>query len=117
MFLLKFPLITHFLLAALYTALLGLGLYPLFELNGTLVGAVIVSAFFYGREAGQREHDLKRRGWNPFLAWLGTALFFAWSGSNRWQWITPTIASVLVYLAAWWFLYRPFGKSVLTYLA
>jgi hypothetical protein len=48
-----------------------------------------VGAYFEGREAGQREHDLKHftqagemETWSPFEAWAGSAFFFGWSLPN-----------------------------------
>ena len=61
-----------------------------------VAAAMIVSAFFYGREAGQREHDLKNAGAaGPVMAWLGSLLMFRWSLDNLFQWLSPTLAVVL----------------------
>ncbi|WP_060772463.1 hypothetical protein [Methylobacterium sp. AMS5] len=87
--LLSLPLLTHFLLAALYTAAIGVPLWFAYGMHGLLVAAALVSTFFYGREAGQREHDLKRSGVHGLRAWLGATFLFLWSRSNVIQWLVP----------------------------
>lgn len=109
---LAYPLVTHFLLASLYLAVVGLPAAYLFGIWGLVVSAICVSVFFYGREAGQREHDLKNLGVNPWLAWLGSEFAFKWSRSNVLEWASPTIAvalGVLIYWTSWAFGFLSFS--------
>jgi hypothetical protein len=58
-----------------------------------VLGAFTVSATYYGREAGQREHDLKNTGTKPAIAALGALFMFLWSGSNVLQWLVAAAGS------------------------
>lgn len=92
------PLVTHTLLAAAYTLAIAvvLGLFQV--AHAQIFGALIASAFFYGREAGQREHDLKHM--TPPIAgipaWLGAEFFYRWDADNRAQWLVAAGSSAAV---------------------
>lgn len=112
------PYITHPLLAVggflalagALTALLGaLGVttVPMW-LFVLVVPALVIATLYFGREAGQREHDLKNAGWKPVTAYLGAILTFGWSAANFAQFAVAagaTIALCLlgVALHAWGF--------------
>jgi hypothetical protein len=90
------PLVTHTLLAALYTLALGSAFTALGLPYSWLVAALVVSTFFFGREAGQREHDLKRAGTGPVIAWLGAEFAFKWDRDNLAQWLVAAGSSAAV---------------------
>lgn len=95
-FILAHPSASHALIASLEAVLGILALRLLGAPQPEILAAAVVIAIYYGREAGQREHDLKNQGWAPVRAWLGAALFFGWSTANVQQWVAPTIAALTV---------------------
>lgn len=106
--LLKMPLLTHALLAYAYTMIIGSVLVLLKQPHPGIWGAVLASLFFYGREAGQREHDLKHATppWSGVMAWLGAEFLFGWAWSNVQDWLaavggTFVALALLVYLFGW----------------
>jgi hypothetical protein len=99
------PLITHTLLAAGYTLLIATVLGLLHVAHAPIIATLIVSPFWYGREAGQREHDLKNMGVSPLWAWLGAEFAFKWDVSNAQQWgvaagSSAVVATILTILGA-----------------
>ncbi|RYE91579.1 MAG: hypothetical protein EOO77_48070 [Oxalobacteraceae bacterium] len=76
-----------------------MALVPLMQFLGLpiWVGAVMVSILFFGREAGPREHQLKRQ-MGPVKAWLGAETAVLWTGRNWMEWLTPTLAAAAVVL-------------------
>jgi hypothetical protein len=102
------PLITHTLLSAGYTLVIAsvLGLFNV--AYAPIIGALIVSTFFYGREAGQREHDLKHMTppTSAVVAWLGAEFAFKWDGSNFAQWgvaagSSAAVATIITVAEGW----------------
>lgn len=89
------PLISHPLLAILYLLVLA----PLIALTGLsnpdIIAALVVSVLFFGREAGPREHQLKRT-MGPIRAWLGAEFCFLWTRQNWLEWSLPTLAVIAV---------------------
>ncbi|SDN91212.1 hypothetical protein SAMN05216360_112174 [Methylobacterium phyllostachyos] len=65
--------------------------------------ALLVSTYYYGREAGQREHDIKHAGWDAVQAHLGAEFLYGWSWPNLQQWVAPTCAAWMVAGALYWF--------------
>lgn len=55
--------------------------------------ALVVSTYYFGREAGQREHDIKHAGWDAVQAHLGAEFLYGWSPENLQQWVAPTGAA------------------------
>jgi hypothetical protein len=96
------PLISHPLLAALYTVVLGFAAKAVHLSYPWVVAAIVVSAFWYGREAGQREHDLKNMGVRPIPAWLGAEFAYRWNGANWAQWLVAAASSAAVAAALTW---------------
>jgi hypothetical protein len=94
------PLVTHTLLAAAYTLLISTVLGLVHVAHGQIIAALIVSTFFYGREAGQREHDLKHMTppTSGVMAWLGAEFIFKWDISNAQQWGVAAGSSAAVAL-------------------
>lgn len=90
------PLVTHTLLAALYTLLIALVLGLLKVAHGPIIATLMVSPFWYGREAGQQEHDLKHTGTSPLMAWLGAEFAFLWTRDNWLQWLVAAGSSAAV---------------------
>jgi hypothetical protein len=92
------PLVTHTLLAALYTLTLGSAFTALGLPYSWIAAALVISTFFYGREAGQREHDLKHLTppTSPVMAWLGAEFAFKWDASNFAQWLVAAGSSAAV---------------------
>ena len=68
------------------------------------LAALVVSTYYFGREAGQREHDIKHAGWDAVQAHLGAEFLFGWSLPNLQQWLAPTCTAWTV--AAAFFLVR-----------
>lgn len=69
-----------------------------------------VAGYFEGREAGQREHDLKgvllapsTGPWSPMKAWAGSAFFFGWSLPNLAQAAAGIVPVLLVTVLAAWY--------------
>jgi hypothetical protein len=90
------PLVTHTLLAALYTFVVALVLKAVGFPLPAVVATLMVSPFWYGREAGQREHDLKHAGTSPIMAWLGAEFAFKWDRDNLAQWLVAAGSSAAV---------------------
>jgi hypothetical protein len=108
-FIIKRPLLSHAVLSFLDLVLFSLVitglviagrallpvLLPALVLDRNAVclflAACFVSLYYFAREAGQREHDLKNQGWSPVSAWLGATLMFGWGKDNVWQWVVPTL--------------------------
>ena len=92
------PLASHVVIAALETYVLAtlgrLGGLP----HPAICAAVVVSTFYYGREAGQHEHDLKHATppKSPFLAFAGASFGFLWGLDNLVQWLVAAAASSAV---------------------
>jgi len=98
------PYVTHPLLAVagflVLAGLLQLG----FNLAGVtavpawafvlVVPALVMSTLYFGREAGQTEHDLKNRGWGGVSAYLGAILTFGWAGANFAQFAVAAVAVI-----------------------
>jgi len=55
--------------------------------------ALVVSTYYFGREAGQREHDIKHAGWDAVQAHLGAEFLYGWSLPNLQQWLAPTLTA------------------------
>lgn len=98
------PYVTHPLLAAAGFLILA-GLFQIgFSLAGIetvpvwvlilAVPALVMATLYFGREAGQTEHDLKNRGWGGFSAYLGAILTFGWSGANFAQFAVAAAAAI-----------------------
>lgn len=103
------PLITHPLISSLEAFALtmilslarGLGLdvaigFPIH--HAPVLAALVVSAFYCGREAGQREHDLKHLSppKGAVMACLGAQFLFLWSRDNLVQWLVAAGATSVV---------------------
>lgn len=103
------PYVSHPLIAAglaavfivvVDTALKALGITQVpVAVFAAVLGAVAVSSTYYGREAGQREHDLKNAGTKQPWAALGSLFMFLWSGSNVLQWLVAAAGSAAVAVA------------------
>lgn len=72
--------------------------------HAPVVAALVVSTFYYGREAGQREHDLKHGipAASPLMAFLGAEYGFRWGLDNLLQWLaaagaTSAVAAALTF--------------------
>lgn len=89
-YLVDHPLISHAVLGGTY----ALALTPIV---GAIPAALVVSALFFGREAGQREHQLKRT-LTPVRAWVGATFCLGWTRMNWLEWLTPTLAAIGVAL-------------------
>ncbi|RYD61016.1 MAG: hypothetical protein EOP83_18045 [Verrucomicrobiaceae bacterium] len=85
-YLIDHPLVSHAVLGGTY----ALALTPIV---GPSIAALIVSVLFFGREAGQREHQLKRTQ-PPIRAWIGAAFCLGWTRMNWLEWLTPTLAAI-----------------------
>lgn len=94
-FLTKNPLVSHGVLALVDVMILTLGFFhPLLGALGAVWAASLVSVFFYGREAGQLEHDFKRDGVSPVKAWARATFLYGWPWTNIVQWLVPTFMAV-----------------------
>ena len=87
------PAMSHALTALPETAGLALALTALRWPRPEAAAAVIVSTYYYGREAGQREHDVRHAGWDAVQAHLGAEFLYGWSIPNLQQWVAPTCAA------------------------
>ena len=99
------PAASHALTAILETAGMAAALILLRTPRPEGTAALLVSPYYYGREAGQREHDIKHAGWDAVQAHLGAEFLYGWSMPNLEQWIAPTcaawaVAAVLVLIQA-----------------
>jgi hypothetical protein len=103
------PYLTHPLTALLRFAIVYTILY--FTFPGYLgphhaacaLAAVYVIGYYEGREAGQREHDLKHliNAWKGFTAWLGAFFYFGWAGANFAQALAGIIPVIVVAALLW----------------
>jgi hypothetical protein len=98
------PATSHALTAILETAGMAIALILLRSPRPEAVAALVVSTYYFGREAGQREHDIKHAGWDAVQAHLGAEFLFGWSLPNLQQWLAPTCTAWTV--AAAFFLVR-----------
>lgn len=91
------PLASHAVVSTLEALALTLALRLIGHANAPIVAAVIVSAFYYGREAGQREHDLKHQvpPVPAFAAFLGAEFGVKWGLDNLKQWLAAAGATAL----------------------
>jgi hypothetical protein len=96
------PAASHALTAILETAGMALALGALRGPRPEATAALVVSTYYYGREAGQREHDIKHAGWDAVQAHLGAEFLYGWSLPNLQQWVAPTCTAwavaALIYL-------------------
>ncbi len=92
------PSISHVLTASVEVIGVMLVMRLLNFHDPEFIAAALVSAFYYGREAGQREHTLKHRGAAPLRADLGAKFLFGWGRANVIQWIAPTLAVLAIAL-------------------
>lgn len=110
------PYWTHPLVAAIETLVLfamlhfglpALGVHsiPVFVFC-VVLPAVIVSTFYYGREAGQREHDLKHATppSGEVAAFFKAEYALGWSIDNWLQWLVAAAATVFVALVLFFLL-------------
>jgi hypothetical protein len=102
-FLVARPTLSHAVIAALETYVLAT-LATLFKLPyPPILAHLIVSTFYYGREAGQHEHDLKHSGTKPLLAFAGSEFGFLWGLDNLVQWLAALGGSAAVAAALYFF--------------
>ncbi|KTS05954.1 hypothetical protein SB2_16240 [Methylobacterium radiotolerans] len=87
------PAMSHALTAIPETAGVAAALILLRSPRPEGVAALVVSTYYYGREAGQREHDIKHAGWDAVQAHLGAEFLYGWSLPNLQQWVAPTCAA------------------------
>jgi hypothetical protein len=92
-FMIANPATSHALTAVLETAGVAAALILLRSPRPEGTAALLVSTYYYGREAGQREHDIKRAGWDAVQAHLGAEFLYGWSLPNLQQWLAPTVAA------------------------
>jgi hypothetical protein len=105
-FMIANPATSHALTAVLETAGVAAALILLRSPRPEGTAALLVSTYYYGREAGQREHDIKHAGWDAVQAHLGAEFLYGWSVPNVQQWLAPTaaawaVAAALVLIRAW----------------
>jgi nitrogen fixation-related uncharacterized protein len=88
------PLISHVLLSSTEALALTLAGHLAGVPHAPILAAVIVSTFYYGRESGQREHDLKHMTppRSAGMAVLGS-FGFLWSLDNLVQWLAAAGAT------------------------
>jgi hypothetical protein len=102
------PYVSHPLLAVVDSLIL-IGLSALiFRLTGIetipawlfaiIVPCIAVSAVYYGREAGQREHDLKHTvpPHSQLVAFFGGKYPILWTGENWLQWLVAVAGAVVL---------------------
>jgi hypothetical protein len=85
-YLVDHPLASHAVLGGTYALVLT-------PIVGPVTAALIVSVLFFGREAGQREHQLKRT-LSPIRAWIGASFCVGWTRMNWLEWLTPTLSAI-----------------------
>ncbi|APT31936.1 rlpA-like protein [Methylobacterium phyllosphaerae] len=92
------PCASHAVIAALETVALTLAGQLVGLAHPACIAALVVSTFYYGREAGQREHDLKHATspTTPLIAFLGAEYGFRWGVDNLKQWLAAAISATLV---------------------
>ena len=89
-FMIANPAASHALTAALETVGVAVAMVALRGPRPEVTAALVVSSYYYGREAGQREHDLKHAGWEAVEAHLGAEFLYGWTLPNLQQWVAPT---------------------------
>ena len=87
------PATSHAMTATLETLGLAVAVILLRGPRPEATAALVVSTYYYGREAGQREHDIKHAGWDAVQAHLGAEFLYGWSFENLEQWLAPTCAA------------------------
>ena len=92
-FMIANPAASHGLTALLETAGMSAAMILLRTPRPEGTAALLVSTYYYGREAGQREHDIKHAGWDAVQAHLGAEFLYGWSLPNLEQWVAPTCAA------------------------
>lgn len=95
-FMIANPAASHALTALLETAGMSAAMILLRTPRPEGTAALLVSTYYYGREAGQREHDIKHAGWDAVQAHLGAEFLYGWSLPNLEQWVAPTCAAWVV---------------------
>lgn len=95
------PLLTHPLVAAADTAILAIAAHyglPLLGLSipyTAIIAAIVVSAVYFGREADQREHELKNyKGWSPIGAFLVGKYLLGLSAESIAQWLVAAAGAL-----------------------
>ena len=97
------PAASHALTAVLETTGMAAALILLRTPRPEGTAALLVSTYYYGREAGQREHDLKHAAWDAVQAHFGAEFLYGWSLPNLEQWVAPTgsawaVAALIIWL-------------------
>ena len=87
------PATSHAMTATLETLGLAALMIRLRGPRPEATAALVVATYYYGREAGQREHDIRHAGWDAVQAHLGAEFLYGWSGANLEQWLAPTCAA------------------------
>jgi uncharacterized membrane-anchored protein len=103
------PYITHPLTALLRFAIVFAIIFLTFTgylgpIHAAIVGAALYTIGYYeGREAGQREHDLKHlvNAWNGFWAWLGSFIWFGWAKENIFQALAAIVPVIIAAVILW----------------
>ena len=95
-FMIANPATSHAMTATLETLGLALAMILLRGARPEATAALVVSTYYYGREAGQREHDIRHAGWDAVQAHLGAEFLYGWSPENLEQWLAPTVAAWMV---------------------
>lgn len=95
------PSVSHAVVAAAETAVLAVALGALHIPYAQVVAALVVSTMYFGREAGQLEHDLKHGTTShgvvgPFMAFVGAEFGLYWSRDNWVQWLAAAGGSAAV---------------------
>jgi ABC-type antimicrobial peptide transport system permease subunit len=104
-FLVSRPLVSHSVVAVVMSvAFVALFYYCGIPFFGWLT-FVIVSAYFYGRESGQNEHDcIQKEGYSSSAAFFGNLLPILFHGSNWSQFALPTIVTGVISVTAQYYL-------------
>lgn len=90
-------LLSHAALAGLYSLVLFGVIYSVASLeHACSIPFLIVTVFFFGREAGQWEHDFKRDGVDGFASWYRSLLFVSQGTDATLQWVVPVLSSGFV---------------------
>jgi hypothetical protein len=92
------PLVSHAVVASALTAAGSAAGHVAGIAHAPVIAAGVISAVYYGREAGQLEHDLKHGTTShgvvsPFLAFAGAEFGFLWSLDNLLQFLAAAGAS------------------------
>ena len=87
------PATSHALTASLETAAVATAMILLRTPRPEATAALVVATYYFGREAGQREHDIKHAGWDAVQAHLGAEFMYGWSLPNLQQWLAPACAA------------------------